>query len=276
MANAVTSPVQVTSLGKSVAEGSASLGSVHTCALKTDGSLWCWGGGSSGQIGNGATTSVNPTPVQVTTLGTVVRQVAAGGAHTCAVKTDGTLWCWGYNKYGQVGDGTTNSPITMPVQVQALGNSVLEVRAGAEFTCAKLADRTVKCWGNNLFGQLGDGTVGSFKMTPAVVSSLSGVDAIKAGAFHACARIDSQMWCWGHNQDGEVTGDGTKGGSTASPVKVAGIQGRVDGMSLGQSFTCAHTENRKVWCWGANRVGQIGIGSKMLSIPLSAEVIGCN
>jgi alpha-tubulin suppressor-like RCC1 family protein len=201
-------PVQVTALGSSVVEVSA--GGYHACARKADGTLWCWGTGNVGQVGDGTTDSQKPSPVQVTLLGTAVAQVAAGGYHTCARKTDGTLWCWGRNDRGQLGDGTTTTPKPTPSQVQALGATVVDVAAGLLHTCARKADGTLWCWGSNPFGQVGDGTMTTPVLVPTQVAALgtSAVD-VAAGDNHTCARrTGGTVLCWGHNDRGQV-GDGT-------------------------------------------------------------------
>jgi alpha-tubulin suppressor-like RCC1 family protein len=159
-------PVQVTGLGASVVE--VSTGDGHTCARKQDGTLWCWGRNTYGALGTGMTGWKEPSPLKVASLGTDVVAVTAWGDHTCARKQDGTLWCWGKNTSGQVGEGTTASPKPLPVQVTALGASVLEVSAGREHTCARRQDGTIWCWGANYLGQLGDGTT-TGKPTPVQV-----------------------------------------------------------------------------------------------------------
>jgi alpha-tubulin suppressor-like RCC1 family protein len=146
-------------------------GGSHTCASKTDGSLWCWGGNGGGQLGDGTTTD-KPSPIQVNALGMAVAAVAAGSAHTGALKTDGSLWCWGGNTWGQLGDGTTVKK-SSPTQVPALGTAVAAVAAGSNFigdahTCARKTEGSLWCWGDNIWGQLGDGTKGK-KSSPTQV-----------------------------------------------------------------------------------------------------------
>jgi alpha-tubulin suppressor-like RCC1 family protein len=132
----------------------AAIGGNFSCAVKSDGTLWCWGANASGQLGNG-TTAPAYAPAEVAPLGHAVAQVSAGSEHACAVKTDGTLWCWGTNDDGQIGNGT-RAMVTTPFHVAAL-HDVTRVRAGARTTCAALADGSLWCWGYNYYGQLGDG-----------------------------------------------------------------------------------------------------------------------
>jgi alpha-tubulin suppressor-like RCC1 family protein len=156
--------VQPTGLGSGVAE--IAVGANHVCARKSDGTLWCWGANYAGQLGDG-TFMDHLSPVQVTSLGTNVAHVEAGGFHTCVIKTDGTTWCWGYNDYGQVGDGT-NTWQGAPVPITTLGTQVVELSGGTYHTCARVADGSVWCWGNNDHGQLGDGSTTS-RPTPTLV-----------------------------------------------------------------------------------------------------------
>src|SRR5262249_46728698 len=132
-------------------------------------------------------------PVQVT--GSGFADVSVGGYHTCARKTDGTLWCWGDNVVGMLGDGTTTNR-DVPVQVTALGNSVAEVSAGEDHTCARKTDGTLWCWGYNNDGQLGDGTEVS-ESPPVQVDALgTGVGQVSAGGDFTCARkTDNSLWC---------------------------------------------------------------------------------
>src|SRR5262249_5683353 len=144
-----TTAVQVTALGASVADVATGEGA-HSCARKTDGTLWCWGYNANGQLGNGSTTQ-STTPIQVASLDASVAQVARGKRHACERKLDGTLWCWRYNNYGQLGNGST-AQSAAPVQVAALGTSVAEVATAYQHTCARKTDGTLWCWGYNYYG----------------------------------------------------------------------------------------------------------------------------
>ena len=132
----------------------------HTCAILDDGSVSCWGSNNYGQLGDGTTTDRN-TPTQTSSLGTDRTAVAitAGDYHTCAILDDGSVSCWGCNNYGQLGDGTTTDRNT-PTQTSSLGTdrTAVAITAGAYHTCAILDDGSVSCWGDNGYGQLGDGT----------------------------------------------------------------------------------------------------------------------
>jgi alpha-tubulin suppressor-like RCC1 family protein len=211
-----SSPVEVTALGTAVAE--VALGAYHSCARKQDGTLWCWGNNAYGQLGDGTTASKS-TPVEVTAFGTTVVDVALGDFHSCARKQDGTLWCWGYNVYGQLGNGATVNK-SSPVELTALGTTVVDVALGRDHTCARKQDGTLRCWGNNYSGQLGDGTTAD-KSSPVEVTALgTTVIDVALGGYHSCAlKPGATLWCWGSNNSGQL-GDGTTVGKS-SPVQVA-------------------------------------------------------
>ena len=135
-------------------------GDVHNCARKTDGSLWCWGNNSSGEIGNGSKVDVT-LPVQsgVGTLDHDVAEVALGSDHTCARKTNNSLWCWGNNSALQLGVGALGQHVSNPVQVNLPGPSVIDIAVGGDNTCARKADGTLWCWGKNDAGQVGNGSL---------------------------------------------------------------------------------------------------------------------
>jgi alpha-tubulin suppressor-like RCC1 family protein len=215
-----------------------------------------------------------------------VTQISAGGYHTCALRTHtgtGTVWCWGDNTYGQLGDGTTGNATThlrlVPVQVRR-GNGFLTgitaISAGERHTCARRDDGTAWCWGRNQFGQLGDGTTGGatqrrLKAVQVERGSgfLTGVTTISAGLWHSCARTaNGTGWCWGRNQLGQL-GDGTTGGSTHRRLKAVqvlrtGGDGPLTGVATvdaGFYHSCARTTNGSAWCWGDNSYGQLGDGT---------------
>jgi len=164
-------------------------------------------------LGNGAIVNSN-VPVQVTGL-TDVNDIVAGNNHSCAVKTDGTVWCWGNNLYGAIGDGTV---VDRPLPTQVLNlTSVVSVTAGTSFSCARQSNGTAWCWGINNLRQLGDGVAnhqmcgsGDCSPVPVTVSNIANVMVIDAGYQHACAVLANRTaWCWGANFNGQL-GDGSE------------------------------------------------------------------
>jgi len=211
-------PVDVGGLTSGVTSIAAGAG--HTCALTTSGGVKCWGMNNIGQLGDGTTVDKS-TPTDVSGLATGVNAVASGYWHTCAVTSSHGLKCWGNNSNGQLGDGTHANKST-PVDVIGLTSGVTAISAGSAHTCALTTSGGVKCWGDDGYGQLGDGTTLD-KSTPVNVSELtSGVTAIAAGLLHTCALTTSGgVKCWGDNNNREL-GDGTNGFAT-TPVSVVGF-----------------------------------------------------
>jgi alpha-tubulin suppressor-like RCC1 family protein len=254
--NQRATPIQVSSLtGLSAVTGVAA-GQYHSVAVKSDGTVWGWGYNAYGQLGDGSTTS-RLVPVQAVLLPGVMTQVAAGQTHTLALKNDGTVWAWGYNGYGQLGDGTQTNRTTA-VQVVGLTN-VIAIAAGPNHSLALKSDGTVWAWGYGYNGQLGDG--GSSYATSIVrASGLSNIIAIAAGDYHSLAvRSDGTVWAWGDDVYGELG----NASSTASnvPVQALGISGAVT-VSAGSYYSMALNQNDgKIWVWGHNSAGQFGIGN---------------
>lgn len=183
-------------------------GHTHSCAV-AEGNAYCWGYDSYGALGNRSPYS-SSTPIQVAGLTGRIASIAAGGHHTCALLMEGTVMCWGYNLYGQLGDGTTKDS-RVPVQVLGLGVAT-GLAAGFGHTCA-LVDGGVRCWGSNARGQLGSGSIGTDSNDPTEVGGLSaGVTAVAAGHVHTCAVADGKMFCWGSNDFGQL-GTGTTNSS---------------------------------------------------------------
>ncbi len=198
-----------------------------------------------------------------------ITKVVGGSYHTCLLTSGGGVKCWGYNSYGQLGDGTTTSHNTS-VDVVGLSGGIATLVAGAEHTCVLTTGGGVKCWGRNDSGQLGDGTTTS-RLTPVNVVGLSnGVTALISGYAHTCAvQNNNEVVCWGSNSNGQL-GD-TSGLNQSRPVKVLsfktiyGITDTLKGianLTAGERHTCALTLESNVKCWGGNSYGQIGDGTQ--------------
>jgi alpha-tubulin suppressor-like RCC1 family protein len=244
-------------------QGGASCGSMgarlasrfHALAAKQDGTVWAWGWNGYGQVGNGTTAPQQPFLVQVAGLSSVVA-VAAGGTDSLALKQDGTVWAWGWNAFGQLGDGTTTERWS-PVQVTAL-TGVAAVSKGDLSGYAVKQDGTVWAWGGNTSGQLGDGTT-AHRLSPVHVQGLTDVVSVSAGHAHAHAlKQDGTVWAWGWNAFGQL-GDGTTT-DRLSPVQVEGLTGVV-AVTVGYDETYALRQDGTVWAWGRNTHGQLGDGT---------------
>ena len=257
--NAITSKVTPTLVtGLSGVVTTITTGSNFTCALISDGSVQCWGYNSYGQLGDGTTTYRN-TPTSVIGLSGVVTAITAGASYTCALISGGTVQCWGYNSYGQRGDGTTTNK-NSPTSVIGLTGVVTDLIAESDTTCALISGGTVQCWGYNGYGQIGDGTTVQ-RNTPTLVNSLAGpVSALTAGGNHNCALIsDGTMQCWGYNWNGQI-GDGTIT-NRKTPTSVTTLSGIVTSITAGGNHTCALISDGTMQCWGSNTSGQLGDGT---------------
>jgi alpha-tubulin suppressor-like RCC1 family protein len=252
-----TSPVRVNGISAAVAIAG---GYHHTAAVTADGKVWTWGTGSFGQLGNGTTNRIQKTPVQVLGLVGLSKDVAAGMHHTLSVQSDGTVWAWGYNKFGQLGQGSTNEFRNTAVKVPGL-NGVTRVAAGDYFSAALKSDGTVWAWGHNGSGRLGDGTSVGMRTNPAQVINLTNVAEIYAGLTHMVAvKNDGSVWTWGANNVGQL---GVMGISASTkPVQVGNLSSVV-GVGAGLSHSLVLKGDGTVWSWGRNHEGQLGHNSKV-------------
>jgi alpha-tubulin suppressor-like RCC1 family protein len=246
----------------------------HSCARKSDGTLWCWGSNQYGQLGTGDTDPrYEPTEVHLDSLGSDVGgiyvpvgtgDVSSRTAFTCALKTDGTLWCWGNNEYGQLGTGDTRNRLT-PVQVRELGADVHAASLGSGFACARKNDYSLWCWGANESGQLGTGDTDTrTKPTRADTGDLAlAVRRLSIGTTHTCVRkTDNTLWCWGDNRSGQLgTGDTM---TRLVPTQIDPLNmTNIDVIVTGGAHSCAMRSDATLWCWGANQYGQLGLDDFM-------------
>ena len=238
--------VSVTGQFRKVASGPG-----HNLALKTDGTLWAWGRNNVGQVGNGSSLNVSA-PVQI---GSGFADVEVGGSywnggHSLALKTDGTLWAWGQNEVGQLGDSTTTSRLR-PVQI---GSGFAGIAGGGAHSVAVKTDGTLWAWGSNDSGQLGDGTTTN-RMAPVQIGT--GFVAVAAGEQHSLAKkSDGTLWAWGLNSNGQV-GNGTTT-NQLRPVQIGTGYASI-GAGVRQSFA-ARTDGT-LWAWGRNSACYLGDGT---------------
>lgn len=257
-------PVDV--IGLNGAASAITTGYNHTCALMKNGRVKCWGINGYGQLGDGEITTTapygKPSPVEVNGLASGVSAIAAGHGHTCALTATGGVKCWGYNQHGQLGDGstTTTPPYAKPapVEVSGLESGVSAIVAGHGQTCALISPAgTVKCWGTNAYGELGDGTTAN-RAAPGEVSGLSGISALTAGYEHTCAlATNGSVKCWGGGRWGDTKDPYNT--YSAAPVDVSGLSG-VSAVTAGHGHTCVLISGA-VKCWGNNVFGQLGDGT---------------
>jgi hypothetical protein len=230
------SPFEVPGIDNAVA---VTAGSTHSCALTSLGTVWCWGRGADGRLGYGSQfDSFGPKPVsradELPLDG--VASIDAGGAFTCAVTTEGALYCWGSNSVSRA--------------TLVIDSGVSQVATGNTHSCALMTDQTVKCWGQNNYGALGNGSTDQVgvQWRPTLVGALSGATAIAVGGLHSCAIISNKTAkCWGANYDGSI-GDVFV---TATATAVNEVTDAVS-ISAGANHTCALNGTGVVKCWGDN------------------------
>ena len=244
-----------------------------TCALMSTGGVKCLGRNFWGQLGNWNTDD-SSTPVNVVGLNSGVSLITTGWAHSCALLTSGAVKCWGYNDYGQIGNGNTGFRST-PGDVSELSSGVTQIAAGFFHTCALLSTGGVKCWGRNSYGQIGNGLVEATRLTPVDVSALSsGVTQIAAGFFHTCALLSTGgVKCWGSNNYGQI-GNGLVEATRPTPVDVPSLSFGVAQITAGYNHTCALLSTGGVKCWGRNDSGQIGDGTSGTDRLSPVDVLG--
>ena len=301
------------------------------CGIKTDASAWCWGGGTQGELGNGA--SVNSaSPVEVSGSYTWV-QVAAGNQFACGIQTDGSGWCWGRGR--QRGDGVSDpAAVNTPQSLDDGGATWKKISAGSAHACGIKDDDEIYCWGTNAVGRNGNGTNTGYQYSPGVISESGPWIDVSAGGQTTCAvKTDGSLWCWGKGQSGSladgvggdheewdpipaddpdtwlsvevgasngcgvksdgtgwcwglnangIVGDGTSNNRT-SPVEIDGSY-NWKYVTIGQSHACGVQDDSSVWCWGRETGGQLGNGSDSTTVQyspvqlasFSAPGVGCS
>jgi alpha-tubulin suppressor-like RCC1 family protein len=305
---ALTAAISLGTFGMNVASAATGLwtrvsaGDVSTCAIQTDHTLWCWGAGLDGELGNG-----NPGPTPGTSSDVPVQagtranwsQVSVGYQGACAIRIDQSLWCWGDNSHGQLGQDNLMSQSDAPLRV---GKAAwLQVSAGGGSVCGIQADHTLWCWGYNGGAQLGLGTRTLRQPKPVQVGTAADWVQVTMSGFACAVRTDGTLWCWGPNSYGNL-GTGTTGGQEKMPAQVGtatdwtqvsvgyleACATRADGTlwCWGRTFTgpdqpspvqvgdatdwdqvsaggsaCALRGDPRLWCWGSNSLGQLGIGT---------------
>ena len=272
-------PVKVSNISSSVV---IAAGNNHNLAILSDGSAWAWGWNGYGQLGNNTTVD-SSVPVKITTLtsspGAAVVAVSGGYAHSLALKSDGTVWAWGYNGSGQLGNNTTTNS-SIPIQVAGL-SQITAIAAGSNHSLALDSSGNVWAWGYNAFGQLGNNTTVDSSIpvqveNPTGTTTLSNIVAISAGSLHSLALDgNGNVWAWGYNSSGQL-GNATTVNSSL-PVEVSGLGGSGDlsditAISAGAYHNVALRSDGVVLDWGSDSNGQIGNNSTTnSSVPVQAQ-----
>ena len=248
------------------ARSEVSSGGRHTCQLRGNGTLWCWGANFYGQLGTGDHTG-GSTPRQVG-AGSDWSQVSAGGMHTCAVRTTGTLWCWGLNYRGQLATGGRRDKAS-PVRVGS-GRDWRTVSSGWVHTCATKVDGSAWCWGDNAFGQLGSGNQKDSYLPTKVARGLAWSE-VSTGGWHSCGVTrGGDAYCWGRNVKGQL-GDGTD----VLRVRPARVGESSDWLTVEPAWThtCGLRLSGVLSCWGGNEGGQLS-GGGFGGAPTPQPVVG--
>lgn len=264
-----------------------SAGSSHTCTIDKNRTLWCWGDNTYGQLGcQGIKSGPGWKLPCACTVGSDWYKISVGGAHTCGIKTDLSLWCWGKDEDGQLGLGYQGDnlkiPITQPFNVP--GSKWIEVSAGKDYTCGIKVDGTLWCWGDNLYGQLGLGPgdqYGQLGLAPNHFTSPKRVFghpsnayiSVAAGDKHTCAvRKDQTLWCWGDNSHGQLGLASNEGKNW--PWQAGYSNEKWIYVTAGDAHTCAIMADGKLKCWGWNDKGQLGDGTHTdKNVPTPIQII---
>jgi len=230
-----------------------SAGGNHTCAIKSDDTLWCWGDDTNGQLGNGAgTTADQPDPVQESSA-SAWKAVSAGNSFTCAIKTDDTLWCWGKDSDGQLGNGGASADASDPTQESTAG-TWKAVSAGNIHACGIKTDDTARCWGDDSSGQIGNGSGSSAdQQSPVALSGGGTWLSIAAGNLHSCGvKTNGTLWCWGSDTNGQV-GNGATTGDRVSPVQESTGGTAWTSVTIGNQgdTSCGLRSDGLTLCWGS-------------------------
>ncbi|MFZ1313275.1 MAG: T9SS type A sorting domain-containing protein [Chitinophagaceae bacterium] len=263
--NNSTVPIQI---GTATDWATISAGTEHNIAIKTDGSLWAWGGNQYGQCGNALPPNSVATPLQVGTA-TNWQNITTGPYNSIATKSDGSLWSWGYNLNGQLGDGTyTNKDVPTAI---GFDNDWGQIAAGWFHSIAIKTNGSLWAWGDNNYGALGDGT-NTNQNQPTLIGAATNWQSVSAGEEHSIAtKTDGTLWAWGRNFRGQL-GDGTNANRN-SPVQI-GTATNWGQIAPGADYTFSIKTDNSLWAWGNNDAGQLGDGTNAeRNIPVQ---ISCN
>jgi alpha-tubulin suppressor-like RCC1 family protein len=228
----------------------------HACGVTTAGAATCWGSNGNGQLGDNSLSSSNK-QVKVSGLTSGVQQISVGIGFSCAINSNGGVVCWGQNSKGQLGTGNTAQSL-VPVQVSGLASGVSSISVGEEHGCAVMNDRTLKCWGSNQYGAVGNNSTATVT-SPVTIDVGTSYREVSSGRWHSCGvTTGGVVKCWGNNASAQL-GDGTTT-LKRTPVIISGIS-NPSSISAGYSHTCGVLQNGSAMCWGYNGDYAIGNGT---------------
>ena len=273
-------------LGSGLTAKQIALGEYHSCAILNNDGLKCWGINGAGELGTGGDTVGDtfnlPSNLSTLSLGSerTALQVTAGRYYSCVLLDDKSIKCWGYNATGQLGYGD-NDNRTAPEATATVNlgsdKTAKQVVAGNNFACAILNDDTVKCWGDDSYGQLGDGQSGGSQNAPHATNTVNlgqGAKFLAVLWYHVCAILnDNSLKCWGSDYYGQL-GRGESSNRVPTPHSVSlGQNTTVVDVAVGLDHTCVILNDNTVKCWGRNDYGQLGYGNTTdTNAPPSATV----
>jgi alpha-tubulin suppressor-like RCC1 family protein len=270
--DSVDSPTLTSPLPTGTAAIGLAAGESFTCARITGSAVTCWGSDQYGKLGNGSSTSNVLSPPPAVTLpapGTASR-LATGDDHACVVLTDGNVSCWGDDYYGQLGNGAAAGSVAAPPAGFSIGGVASAITAGSGHTCAAQTNGDVRCWGDDAFGQLGDGVAASdltSPSTPLALPAPGDANRVAAGRYHTCALLtDGKITCWGSNSRGQLGRTGASQYVPPSPIVLPGPGTAVD-VDTGSYHSCALLTDSTVACWGTSSAAGIDTVNFFESAP---------
>jgi len=246
-----------------------STGEFHTCAIKSNDTLWCWGSNANGRTGLNTTAGTTLVPTGISGGGTW-KYISAGNAHTCGIKSDDTLWCWGLNTNGRLGDNSQTQR-QIPTAVNG-GGSWKNVSTGAAHTCGIKSNDTLWCWGLNTGGQLGDNST-TQRLIPTAINGGGSWKQVAAGSVHTCGiKSDDTIFCWGTNADGQLGDTTTDARLVPTALSGGGTWSSVD--TYGKHVCATSLGAKVISCWGQGSEGQRGDNVTELNSASPALVSG--